>query len=446
MEYTRMSQSYFLETGTRFPRRIIWAMGCIKAAAARANMELGLLDRKRGEAIVRASRELAEGMHDGKVIVDVYQTGSGTGLNMNVNEVIAERASQLAGVEVHPNDHVNMSQSSNDVVPTAIRLAALAELRDGLLPELEKLASKLEELGEKYANIVKPGRTHLRDALPVTLGVELASYAPSLRMSLGLLAAVSRELGRVPLGGTAVGTGLNAHPGYPRLAVKRLSEESGLRLEVEGLKPRKMKLVTDLLALSSVARLVAVDVWRLSQDLRLMFSGPRTGLNEIDLEVELPGSSMMPGKKNPVTLEAVMQASAQVMGIDSSVLHSSLLGEFELSMGLPLVGYNVVSQLQLLAEALRKLREQVLERIKPNRARMEELARSSLALVTVLSPVIGYERASKLAERLASGASLLDAAREVGAEDEVRRLLENVAELTRPGIPFSKTRSSTDEG
>ncbi|MET1127965.1 MAG: lyase family protein [Thermoproteota archaeon] len=365
MEYTRISQRYFLETGTRFPRRIIWAMGCIKAAAARANMELELLDRKRGEAIVKASRELAEGVHDGKVVVDVYQTGSGTGLNMNVNEVIAERASQLAGVEVHPNDHVNMSQSSNDVVPTAIRLAALAELNESLLPELEKLALKLEELGEKYASVVKPGRTHLRDALPVTLGMELASYAPSLRMSLELLAAISRELSRVPLGGTAVGTELNAHPDYPKLAVKLLSEESGLRLEVEELKPRKMKLVTDLLALSSAARLVAVDVWRLSQDLRLMFSGPRTGLDEIDLEVELPGSSMMPGKKNPVTLEAVMQASAQVMGIDSSVLHSSLLGEFELSMGLPLAGYNVVSQLQLLAEALRKLREQVLDASSP---------------------------------------------------------------------------------
>lgn len=411
--YAREASRYYLETGTRVPRRLIWAMGLVKYAAARANVELGVLDERRGRAIMEVALELAEGRYDGEIVVDVFQTGSGTGLNMNVNEVIAREASRRAGVEVNPYDHVNKSQSSNDVVPTAVRLAA-AKAAGEVAEALRVLAEALESMAGETMDAVKPGRTHLRDALPVTLGMELEAFARAFRLDSGLLERAVEAVLEVPLGGTAVGTGVNAPEGYTELAVGYLAEASGVPVRPAGTPMRPMRLLTDLLALSSAYRLIAVDLWRLSQDLRLMYSGPNTGLAEVEMRVDIPGSSMMPGKRNPVTLEAAMQAAAHVMGLDHSMLQASLLGEFELSMGIPLAGYTLERQATILSEALRKVAERVVKTLEPRRERMRRLAESSQAMVTLLSPHIGYEAAAKVSELIAKGKTLAEALEELG--------------------------------
>ena len=435
MAYTGKALEVFLETGTRFPRRIIWAMGLIKYAAAKANMELGLLDPARAEAIMRAALEVAEGVHDDKIVVDVFQTGSGTGLNMNVNEVIAVRASQISGLKVHPNDHVNMGQSSNDVVPTAIRVALAYEVERRLLPVLDRVAASLDSLASRTEGVVKPGRTHLRDALPVTMGQEFSAYSDAYRRGRSLLEFSYKLLLEVPLGGTAVGTGLNAHPDYPMLAVNILRDVTGLELKTASSKFRAMRLLSDIVAVSSALKVVALDTWRLCQDLRLMYSGPNTGFNEIDIPQEIAGSSMMPGKVNPVTVEAVMQATSHVIGLDTSITMASLLGEFELSMGIPLAGYASLRQVQLLAESLDKLSTLVLDRVKPNVERARRLAESSQALVTLVAPIIGYDRVAEISKAVYEGKSVRDALREAGfSEDFISRLLD-LEKLTRPGIP-----------
>ncbi len=434
-KYVERAVRVFLDTGTRFPRRIIWAMGMVKYAAAKANYELGLLDEKRAKAIMQAAMELAEGKMDDRIVVDVFQTGSGTGLNMNVNEVLAERASEIAGIDVHPNDHVNMSQSSNDVIPTAIRLAAYAEVANSLVPSLKSLAARLGELEEKYADVVKPGRTHLRDALPVTLGQEMGAYRDAIEKDLESLEAAAKQVLEVPLGGTAVGTGVNAHPEYPERAVKALAEASGIPVKPARSRFRAMRLVTDLALLSAAIRNVAIDLWRLSQDLRLMYSGPFTGLAEIDIPQEVPGSSMMPGKVNPVTVEAVMQASSYVIGLDSAMANAALLGEFELSMGLPLAGYTVVREASIMAEAASKLAELVIARVQPRVERMRELAERSQALITLVSPIIGYDKAAEVSRMLYEGKPIREALKSIGLKDEeIDKILE-LEKLVKPGIP-----------
>lgn len=433
-KYVERAVKVFLNTGTRFPRTFIWAMGMVKLAAATANMELGLLDERRGRAIVEVARELAEGKYDDRILVDVFQTGSGTGINMNVNEVIAEEASRRAGVDVHPNDHVNMSQSSNDVVPTAIRLAALKEA-ETVLEALDHMINALRAKAEEYRDAVKPGRTHLRDALPVTLGQELEAYADALEKDREFLKAAMEAVREVPLGGTAVGTGLNAHPDYPQKAVETLARESGISVKPARSRFRAMRLLTDLSMLSAAYRAIAVDLWRLGEDLRLMYSGPSTGIAEIDMPQEVPGSSMMPGKVNPVTIEAAMQAATQVMGLDDAVSRAGLLGEFELSMGIPMTGYNLIVMATLLREALVKTADLAVSRIKADTERMQSLAERSQALVTVLAPIIGYEKAAELSKLMAAGKPIKEALAELGfSRDEIEAMLD-LKKLTRPGIP-----------
>lgn len=435
MKYVGRATEAFLDTGTRFPRRIVWAMGLIKHAAAKVNLELGLLDQARAEAIMKAAREVAEGQHDGQVVVDVFQTGSGTGINMNVNELVAQRAGELSGLEVHPNDHVNMGQSSNDVVPTAIRVAALAALKEDLIPSLEALIEKLGELAARTGEVIKPGRTHLRDAMPVTMGQEFQAYQDAFQRGLESLKATSRGVEEVPIGGTAVGTGVNAHPEFSERMVQELKELTGLPLKPAASRFRAMRLLTDLLMVSGTLRALATDLHRLCQDLRLMFSGPFTAIGEIDIPQAVPGSSIMPGKTNPVTVEAAMLAAAQVMGLDYANQLANLLGEFELSMGVPLMGYNLVAQCRLLAEAFRKLEANVLARVEPRVERCRELAERSPALVTALSPIIGYDRGAQLAERLLEGKPLREALVELGlSREEVERILD-LKRMTRPGIP-----------
>jgi len=440
MRYTERAAALFLSTGTRFPRRIMWAMALVKLACARANKRLGLLPGDVADAVAEAAREVAEGLHDAKVAVDVFQTGSGTGLNMNINEVIADLASKRLGKPVHPNDHVNLGQSSNDVVPTAIRIAAAAEAEEELLPALLRLVRSLESKAEQFRDAVKPGRTHLRDALPVTLGQELSAYADAFRHDAEALRQALEYVKELPLGGTAVGTGLNAHPELRRLALEEINRETGLGFKSAN--PfRAMRLLTDLLHLSGVLRTSAVNLYRLGQDVRLMFSGPATGLNEIDLptQEEVAGSSMMPGKTNPVTVEAAMQAAAQVVGLDHANQTAAMLGEFEVAMGVPLIGHNVVTQIRLLAEAFRKTAELVVDGMVPNVERMRRLAEASTALITVVSPVVGYDKASEAGRRLARGLSIREALRELGYGDEEIDKLLDVGRLTRPGFPVEET-------
>jgi fumarate hydratase class II len=427
MSYTENSKKVFLNTGTKFPQPIVWAVAVVKLAAARANQELGVLDKETAEAIQRAATELMEGIHAEDIVVDVFQTGSGTGINMNVNEVLARRASEILNRKVHPNDHVNMSQSSNDVVPTAIRIAAVKETVMRLLPSLQTIINSLQAISSKTYDIVKSGRTHLRDALPVTLGQEMEAYAKAFERDMKMITQAIEDVRFLPLGGTAVGTGINSPQGFQQTVIRKINEVTGLEFKPADSNFMRMRLLTDMVNLSGVLRGTALDLYRLSQDLRLMFSGPFTGLNEIDIpsQEEVAGSSIMPGKTNPITVESCLQASVQVMGLDHAVQLAGMLGEFELSMGIPLTGYDVVTEIDLLSEALTKMAKVVIENIVPNEEKMKRYAESSPSLITVISPKIGYDKASKIGKQLAKGMSIREALKELGYSDkEIDEILD----------------------
>lgn len=437
VKYVEGSKKVFLNTGHRFPREMIWAIGVLKLAAARANLELGLLDKETANCIEREARKLSQGKYDSMVEVDVFQTGSGTGLNMNVNELIAEICSKELGRKVHPNDHVNMCQSSNDVGPTTVRIASVATAKNLVSPNLRAFIKSLRRLSVRTDKVLKSGRTHLRDALPVTMGQEFSAYADAFSKDQKMLDAVIKNALELPIGGTAVGTGLNAHPDFGRLVVGIVSKETGIQFRVAGNKFRAIRLLTDILAISSCYRVMATDLYRLCQDLRLMFSGPRTGLNEIDIptQEEVAGSSIMPGKTNPITVESAMLACAQVIGIDQSNQIAAMLGEFELSMGIPLMGYNIVVQAKLVSEAFAKVSGLVLSSLVPNREVCRRYAESSPALITIISPVIGYDRAAEIGKKIASGISIREALSDLGyGKQEIDRIL-NMERLVRPGIP-----------
>lgn len=427
MRYVEGAKKVFMDTGTRFPRKVIWSVALIKREAARANSSLGLLDPKIASAIVEAATEVMEGAHDSKVVVDVFQTGSATGLNMNLNELIAERAAELLGRSVHANDHVNMGQSSNDVGPSAIRVAAVALCSGELSPAMEKASRSLSALSKRTSAVYKAGRTHLRDALPVTMGQEFAAYADAFDHDLKLLRAVMRYARELPIGGTAVGTGVNADPEFGAAVIRGINKSTRLGFSGAKSRFRAMRLLSDLAALSSVLNVTALDLYRLCQDVRLMFSGPVTGLGEIEIptQEDIAGSSIMPGKTNPVTVEAAMLVSAQVMGLDRANQVAGMLGEFELSMGVPLVAYNLATQIALLMEALGKLSSVVLDHVAPNVKRSRAYAESSPALVTAISPAIGYDKAATVGKKLARGLSIRDGLKQLGYSDgEIDHILD----------------------
>ena len=440
MKYVEGSKRVFLNTGTRFPREVIWAIGAIKFSAAKSNVQLGLLDREIGAAIQLKAKELMKGALDQLVTVDVFQTGSGTGLNMNANELIAELASKELGKRVHPNDHVNMSQSSNDVGPTAIRVASAYVVSRDLLSALEKMGQSLTALSKKTAGVYKAGRTHLRDALPVTMGQEFGAYADEFSRDAKLIEQTMEYMLELPIGGTAVGTGLNADPRFGGLVAKELARLARLNFTSAKNKFRATRLLTDMSSLSGTMRSVSIDMYRLCQDLRLMFSGPLTGIGEIDIttQEEVAGSSIMPGKTNPVTIEAALLASAEVVGLDGANAFTASLGEFELTMGVPLMGYNVVLQAKLLSEALRKLASLVVDHVVPMREKARAYAENSPALITIVSPKIGYDKAAVLGKQLAKGVSIRIALKKLGyGPKEINALLE-MRDLVRPGIPAKK--------
>jgi fumarate hydratase class II len=346
---------------------------------------------------------------------------------MNVNEVIAERASEISGTKIHPNDQVNMGQSSNDVVPTAIRVAAVSLAQEEMLPSLGDMTKGLTKLAERTSSVYKSGRTHLRDAMPVTMGQEFGAYADAFLHDKRLITDALRYVRELPLGGTAVGTGINTSPQFGKMVIGELNKVTGLRFSEADDRFRAMRLLSDLVALSSALKVTALDLYRLCQDLRLMFSGPLTGLGEIDLpkQGEVAGSSIMPGKTNPVTVEAALLICAQVLGLDHANQVAATLGEFELSMGVPLMGYNINLQLKLLSEALRKVSSLVIDHVVPDRARLKKYAETSPSLVTVLSPVIGYDKASAIGKKLSLGYSIRDALKEMGYRDkEIDRMLD----------------------
>lgn len=440
MKYVEGSKRVFLDTGTRFPREVIWAIGAIKFSAAKSNVALGLLDREMGRAIQAKAKELMQGKHDDRIVVDVFQTGSGTGLNMNANELLAELASAETGGKVHPNDHVNMSQSSNDVGPTAVRVAAAYAVNRDLLPALESIVGSLTALSRKTSKVYTSGRTHLRDALPVTMGQEFGAYADAFDRDAKFVREVMQHLLDLPIGGTAVGTGLNADPAFGTMVAKELAKETGLGFRAAKNKFRATRLLTDVSSLSAALRSVSVDLYRLCQDVRLMFSGPLTGLGEIDIpsQEEVAGSSIMPGKTNPVTVESALLACAEVSGLDSANNAAASLGEFELTMGVPLMAYNLVLQTKLLSEALRKMASLVIDNVVPSRERSRRYAESSPALITVISPKIGYDKAAVVGKQLAKGVPIRTALKELGfAQKEIDTILD-LSGLVKPGIPSKK--------
>ncbi|MEM0305262.1 MAG: lyase family protein [Saccharolobus sp.] len=435
MKYTETAPKLFMNTGTRFPRRIIWAAGLVKRACAKVNSDLGLIDKRIADSIIKASEELMEGKLDDKIVLDVFQTGSGTGLNMNINEVLAEVASSYINAKVHPNDHVNFGQSSNDTMPTVMRIAAVSEVHEKLIPAIQKIILSLSKKAQEYSDVIKAGRTHFRDAMPVTLGQELSAYADTFQHDHEQIKSILEYVKELPIGGTATGTGINTHPEFQERVINEINRITGL-----GFKPantfRGMRLLTDLLLLSGALRNIAIDLYRLGQDIRYMFSGPFTGLNEIDLptQEEIAGSSIMPGKTNPVTVEASLLISAQVVGLDHANQFASMLGEFELAMGVPLIGYNIVTQINLLAEALNKFSSLIIDGMVPNVDKMKRYAQSSPSLITVISPIIGYDKAAEIGKKLNKGMSIYDALKELGYKDEEIEKILDLKKLVKPGF------------
>jgi fumarate hydratase class II len=427
---TERAVQNFPVSGERFPRRFIQALGLIKEACALTNAELGVVPGELAEAIARAAREVAEGRHDAHFVLDVFQTGSGTSTNMNANEVIANRAMQLLGAggpRVHPNDHVNQSQSSNDVIPTALHVAARQALHEDLLPALRGLHAVLRRKSRDFDDVVKIGRTHLMDATPVRLGQEFAGWARQVELGLARLEAAARDLAELALGGTAVGTGLNCPPGFAARAIARISEATGLayreaadHFEAQGGRDAA-------LAASGALKTVAASLFKIASDVRLLGSGPRCGIGELRLPAIQPGSSIMPGKVNPVICESVTQVCAQVVGNDAAITLGGLSGHLELNVFIPLIARNLLESLRLLANVSRVFVEKCLEGIEADRERAASLVEGSLAMVTVLAPRIGYDAAAEIAkESSRSGRSVRELCRErkVLPEAELEKLLD----------------------
>ena len=406
----------FPVSGEPIPVAVARWLGRIKAAAARVNAGLGLLDAGKAERIAAAADRVAAGEFDDQFPIDVFQTGSGTSSNMNANEVIAS----LAGNDVHANDDVNMGQSSNDVFPSAVHLAALDQISHDLLPALGRLASALERKAQEFDDIVKSGRTHLMDAVPVTLGQEFGGYAAQVRQGIGRIEDALPRLGQIPLGGTAVGTGLNTHAEFAERVRERLGEETGLTISPPADAFEAQAARDALVEASGALRVVAVSLTKIANDIRLMGSGPRAGLGELVLPELQKGSSIMPGKVNPVIPEVVTQVAAQVIGNDQAIAVGGMQGHFELNVYVPMMGRNLLDSIRLLAAAARLFAEKCVDGIEANREQLERYAELTLSAAAALNPFIGYDKASEIVrEAAASGRSLREVAREAGVDESI---------------------------
>ena len=433
---TQRAAGNFPISSLRMPRSFIRALGLIKHAAAQANSELGQLETPVMNAIVAAAQEVASGQHDAHFPVDVFQTGSGTSSNMNANEVIAHLATRHLGKPVHPNDHVNMGQSSNDVIPTAVHLSAALVLHAQLLPALRHLAATLESKANSLADVVKTGRTHLMDAMPVTFAQELGGWKAQIESSIGRLQSVQPRLHALAQGGTAVGTGINADPEFGARFAKRLSTLTGIAFTPSRNYFEALSSQDTALELSGQLKVLAASLMKISNDLRWMNSGPLAGLGEIALPALQPGSSIMPGKVNPVIPEAVMMVGAQVIGNDATITIAAQSGNFQLNVMLPVVAYNLIQSVELLAVAARQLADQAIAGFTVNTARLAEALDRNPILVTALNPVIGYEKGAAIAKKAyAEGKPIREMAQKMTdlKPAELARLLDP-KELTKGGI------------
>jgi fumarate hydratase class II len=433
---TQKAIENFHVSGEPIPRHVARWLGRIKAAAARVNAELGLLDEEKAERIAAAADRVAAGELDEQFPIDVFQTGSGTSSNMNANEVIAS----LAGEDVHANDDVNMGQSSNDVFPSAVHLAALEQLTNDLLPALDRLAQALEAKAKEFEDVVKAGRTHLMDAVPVTLGQEFGGYGAQVRQGMARVEAALERLGQIPLGGTAVGTGLNTHPEFAERVRRRLADDTGLAV-LPPADPFEAQAARDgLVEASGALKTVAVSLTKIANDLRLMASGPRAGLAEIALPELQKGSSIMPGKVNPVIPEVVTQVAAQVIGNDVAVTIGGMQGHLELNVFVPVIARNVLDSIRLLAAACRLLAEKCVEGIEANRETCERYAELTLSAAAALNPYIGYDKATEIVtEAAATGKSLREVARGAGVDEETLAKALDYRAMANPHLSATET-------
>ena len=436
---TQRAVENFPISALRFTRPFIRALGIIKASAATANNALGLLDDNLKNAIVQAADEVAQGELDKHFVIDIFQTGSGTSTNMNSNEVIANRASEIAGGadKIHPNDHVNMSQSSNDVIPTAMHVSAAVEVTERLIPALKVLEASLEKKAKAFDGIVKTGRTHLQDATPIRLGQEFSGYQSQIAHAIARLENTIEHIKELPQGGTAVGTGLNTHPDFPPKVIEEIAKRTGVgfreasnHFEAQGAKDAVVEL-------SGQLKTIACSFAKIANDIRWLACGPRCGFGEITIPSVQPGSSIMPGKINPVIAESVLMVCAQVIGNDAAVTvggHSG--GNFELNVMMPVMAHNLLESIAILSTSARNFAEKCVDGIEPNEERLQELAELSIAVCTALAPKIGYDTAAKLAkEAFSSGKSLRAVALEhnVMPEDELDKALDLMS-MTKPGV------------
>ena len=439
---TQRAAENFPISNLRFPREFIRALGLIKLSAARANMDLGLLEEKIGDAIVKASQEVIDGKLDEHFVLDIFQTGSGTSTNINANEVISNRAIQILGgvvgskKPVHPNDHVNMGQSSNDVIPSAMHVAAMESIERSLIPALRKLQRSLAAKAKEFDSIVKIGRTHLQDATPVRLGQEFGGYARQMQLGIRRLEKLRDTLEELPLGGTAVGTGINTHPKFAAKAIQHLSKLTNLKFreaedhfEAQGAKDA-------IVEASGVLKTIAASLTKIANDIRWLGSGPRCGIGEIHLPETQPGSSIMPGKVNPVIAESVLMAAAQVIGNDLAVTIGGQAGVFELNVMMPVMAHNILESIRLLAASANNFADRCISGIDANRERCNEMVEKSLAMCTALAPEIGYDAAAAIAkESYKTGKTV----REIAARKKIlspKRLNEilDPMRMTMPGI------------
>ncbi len=440
---TERARRNFPISGLRFGRRFIEALGAIKLAASRVNRELGLLNDDLGAAIEQAAAEAKAGALDEHFVLDIFQTGSGTSTNMNANEVIGNRAIQILGGEVgsktpvHPNDHVNMGQSSNDVIPTAMHVSAMMAIDKELLPSLEVLRAALDEKAAEFDGIAKAGRTHLQDATPVRLGQEFAGYASQVRKGIRRVKGTRAALSELAIGGTAVGTGINAPADFGSRMAAELTEILGIKF-VEAEDHFEAQGARDaIVECSGALRTVAVSLTKIANDLRWLSSGPRTGLGEINLPAVQPGSSIMPGKVNPVMAESLLQVCAQVVGNDAAIVVGGQAGNLELNVMLPVMIHNLLESIQILATSATAFSERCVEGITVNEDRCTRNAESTAALATALAPAIGYDKAAELAKRTLKEDRTLRALvleEELLSPDDLDRVLDFRA-MTEPGIP-----------
>lgn len=437
---TERARQNFPISDLRFPRRFIQAIGLIKEAAAHVNLELGVLDTGKGQAIIQAAREVVDGSLDGHFPLDIFQTGSGTSTNMNANEVIANRAHLLLGgtlgerSTVHPNDDVNQGQSSNDVIPTAIHLAALISLREDLVPALERLEASLRAKSRAFWPVIKTGRTHLQDATPIRMGQVFEGYAGQIERGIGRARGAELELSELALGGTAVGTGINTPDGFPRRVIERLARETGLALRETDNHFQAQSTLDGAVAASGELRTIAVSLMKIANDIRWMGSGPRAGIGELSLPAVQPGSSIMPGKVNPVIAESVTMVAAQVIGNDVTIAVGGQSGNFELNVMMPVIAYNLLQSIAILSTSARNFAERTIDGLEVTE-RGPEMVEQGLMLATALAPEIGYEAAASIAKEAAASGSTIRAvarARTELSDDELDRLLRPDS-MTEPG-------------